>query len=258
MKIAAIQMRSISGHIEKNKLKGLKYVYDAIRKGADIVVLPELWSTGYNLSKQTFLKHQKSTETIVQECRQIAKEFGVVLVVPFIDKKEEDLFIAVAVIEKSGEILQVYHKSFLWNKENLKFKHGANHFEPIQTSIGKVGLLICYDMEFPEPSRILTLRGAELIIIPSFFSFESEKRWDIQLPARAIDNTVFVLGVNAVGEGSCGKSKLINPKGALVHECSRLSEEILLCDIDLNDIHVIRKKIPYLNDLDPSLYPHIM
>ena len=258
MKIAAIQMCSISGQIEKNKLNGFKHILYAIRKGADLIVLPELWSSGYHLTTQTVIKLQQPSKAIVEECQQIAKTYGVVLVVPFIDKIEDDLFIAVAIIEKNGQILKIYHKSFLWNKEKTIFKPGKMELVPVQTSVGKIGTLICYDMEFPETCRILTLRGAEIIIIPSVFSFGSEKRWDIQLPARAVDNTVFVLGVNSVGEGSCGKTKLINPKGALVHECSRLSVEILLCDINLNEIYNTRGKIPYLNDLDSKLYPRIL
>ncbi|TSI08660.1 nitrilase-related carbon-nitrogen hydrolase [Lysinibacillus sp. BW-2-10] len=258
MKVAAIQMRTISGQIEKNQKNGEKFVLDAIHKGAQLIVLPELWSTGYHLSKESFMKLQPKTKEIVERFCDMAKKYEVVLVVPFIDKQDADLFIALAVIEKTGEVLQVYHKSFLWNKEKLYFQPGELRFEPIQTSVGKLGTLICYDMEFPETSRILALAGAELIIIPSIFSFSSEKRWDVQLPARAVDNTVFVLGVNAVGENSFGKSKLIHPKGAIVREAARLKEEILLCDINLQDIKQVRKNIPYLHDLDPVLYPHHM
>lgn len=118
--------------------------------------------------------------------------------------------------------------------------------------------MICYDIEFPELSRILALRGAQLIIVSSVTRLASEKRWDIQLPARALDNTVFVLGANTVGEGSCGKTKLIDPKGAIVHECSRTKEEILLCDLDFSQIDKARLKIPYLKEFDYSLVPGLV
>ncbi len=258
MKIAAIQLESISGQIDKNEEKGKKLVLEAIHKGAQLIALPELWSSGYHLTKEVFLKLQQKTRDIVEQFREIAKQYGVVLVVPFIDKKGEDLFIATSVIENNGEIVQIYHKSFLWDKEKLHFKQGEKKYEPVHTSVGSIGTLICYDIEFPEMSRILALRGAQLIIVPSVIQLASEKRWDIQLPARAVDNTVFVLGVNTVGEESCGKSKLIDPKGAIVHECSRLDEEILLCDIDLNEINKVRLKIPYLKDFDYSLVPGLV
>lgn len=255
MKIAAIQMESISGQIDKNKEKGKKLVLEAIKKGAQLIVLPELWSSGYHLTKTVFSKLQQETREIVEQFRAIAKEHNVVLVVPFIDKKGEDLFIALSVIENNGEILKIYHKSFLWDKEQLYFIHGERKYDPVETSIGKIGTLICYDIEFPEPSRILALRGAQLIIVSSVTRLASEKRWDIQLPARALDNTVFVLGVNTVGEGSCGKTKFIDPKGAIVHECSRTEEEILLCDLDFSQIDKARLKIPYLKEFDYSLVP---
>lgn len=258
MKVAGIQMESISGQITKNNEKGKKLVLEAIKKGAQLIVLPELWSSGYHLTKPSFLKMQQETKDFVEQFRVIAKEYGVVLVVPFIDRKGEDLFIALSVIENNGEILQIYQKSFLWDKEQLNFKHGERQFEPIQTSLGTVGTIICYDVEFPEVSRILALRGAQLIIVPSVIRMASEKKWDIQLPARALDNTVFVLGVNTVGEGSCGKSKLIDPKGAIVHECSRTEEEILLCDIDFNQINKERITIPYLKEYDYSLVPGLV
>lgn len=89
MKIAAIQMESISGQIDKNREKGKKFVYEAIKKGAQLIVLPELWSSGYHLTKPVFAKLQQETKDIVEQFRAIAREHSVVLVVPFIDKKEK-------------------------------------------------------------------------------------------------------------------------------------------------------------------------
>ena len=258
MKVAGIQMELVSGQLDRNKVKGQKLVLKAIRKGAQLVVLPELWSSGYHVNKPTIIKLQQKTKDIVEEFREIARKYGVVLVVPFIDKEEEQLYIAAAVIETNGEIVHVYRKSFLWHHEQQKFAFGERDYVPVQTTVGKIGIVICYDIEFPETSRILALRGAELIIIPSYWSLQSEKRWDIQLPARAVDNTVFVLGVNSIGEKSFGKSKLINPKGAILYECSRLKEDILLYDIDLNQIQAARAKIPYLRDFDYSLVPGLV
>ncbi|MFJ8236218.1 nitrilase-related carbon-nitrogen hydrolase [Ureibacillus sp. NPDC094379] len=258
MKVAGIQMKLLTGELEQNKEKGKKLILEAIRKGAQLVVLPELWSSGYHLNKSTFAKLQLKSQDIVDEFCLLAREYGVVLVVPFIDKKEDQLYIAAAVIETNGDIVHVYHKTFLWDQEQQKFAYGKRDYVPVQTSVGKIGIVICYDIEFPETSRILALRGAELIIVPSYWSLQSEKRWDIQLPARAVDNTVFILAVNSVNEKSFGKSKLINPQGAMLFQCSRLKEEILLCDIDLNQIQVARAKIPYLQDFDYSLVPGLV
>ncbi|MEW9032406.1 MAG: nitrilase-related carbon-nitrogen hydrolase, partial [Planifilum fimeticola] len=83
----------------------------------------------------------------------------------------------------------------------------------------------------------------------------AESRWDIQLPARALDNTVFVLGANTTGEGSCGKSKLVAPDGRVQAEASGEGEEALIGEVDLSLISRARQRIPYWDDYDPSLTP---
>lgn len=115
--------------------------------------------------------------------------------------------------------------------------------------------MICYDIEFPEPARILALKGAELIFVPSVWSFQAEKRWDIQLPARALDNTVFIFGVNTYGNNACGKSKLIDPNGSILLEAPKDSEKILYQDIDFEQILKTRKKIPYLSEFPSQFIP---
>ncbi len=91
------------------------------------------------------------------------------------------------IINERGEICGNHRKYYLWGEEKLCFKKG-NSFSVYDTSIGRVGILTCYDAEFPVPSRILALKGAEIIFVPSVWSFTAEPRWDIQLPARALDN----------------------------------------------------------------------
>jgi len=144
----------------------------------------------------------------------------------------------------------------LWGREKDIFTPGQRVYNAIHTSKGKIGVLICADIEFPEPCRILALQGVELIIVPSVLSIPVETRWDIQLPARALDNTVYVLGVNTVKEGSCGKSKLVAPNGQVLCEASSTEQEILFHEVDFSLIPNIRKEVPYLEDLDKGLWPN--
>ncbi len=127
--------------------------------------------------------------------------------------------------------------------------------EPVETSIGKIGTLICYDIEFPEPSRVLALKGAEIIIVPSVWSIPAMNRWHIQLPARALDNTVFVIGVNNIEEGAGGCSKIVTPMGDVAAQASDREEEVLIYDIDLSEIAEVRQRIPYLREYDHQLAP---
>ncbi|WP_328588733.1 nitrilase-related carbon-nitrogen hydrolase, partial [Litchfieldia alkalitelluris] len=123
------------------------------------------------------------------------------------------------------------------------------------TAVGKIGVLICYDVEFPETSRVLALSGADLIVVPSVWSLEAEQRWDIQLPARALDNSLYVLGVNAVGEGTCGKSKFLDSKGRIMQEASRGSEEVIYGTIDKQQLIKTREDIPYMKDYPADFAP---
>ncbi|WP_078408863.1 nitrilase-related carbon-nitrogen hydrolase [Priestia abyssalis] len=255
-KVAGIQMHSVPNQLEVNIQTSLKMVEEAVNMGAQLAVLPEVWPSGYYLSKEEFLPFGESLSgSIIELFRSAAKENNIVMVVPFIEKEEDNLYISLAVIESNGEILYTYRKSFLWGREQGIFTNGERKYEVVQTSLGKIGVLICYDIEFPEPSRILALQGAELIIVPSVWSFGAETRWDIQLPARALDNTVYVLGVNAVKEGACGKSKLVAPDGEVLCEALREDNDIIIGEVDAAKISETRARIPYLAEYDMSLYP---
>ncbi|GIN21565.1 nitrilase-related carbon-nitrogen hydrolase [Siminovitchia fordii] len=247
---AAIQMHSKPNQPQENLNTAVKMIKHAAAQGAQIIVLPELWKSGYHLSKGEFeLLAEEREGPVISQFQRLAPELGVVLVIPFIEKEDKSLYISTAVIEKSGELLACYRKSFLWGREKDIFSPGERKYEAIQTSTGKIGLLICYDMEFPEPSRHLALQGVQLIIAPSVWSISAEPRWDIQLPARALDNTVFVLGVNTVFEGSCGKSKLIAPDGKTLIQAPKDKPFILIHEVNFHLIEETRKRIPYLEDL---------
>lgn len=254
--VAAIQMKSAMGELLKNLAKAEHMVRQAAASGAELIALPELWNTGYHLERDDFQRLAEQVEgTTVTQFRNLAAELQTVLIVPFAEKGETAVYNSVAVIDATGRLSGVVRKTHLWGKEKLSFEPGDMEFPVFHTAVGKVGVLICYDAEFPEPARMLALQGAEILVVPSVWSTVAEPRWDVQLPARALDNTVFVLGVNTVERGSCGKSKLINPRGYVMVEADREREEILLATVDLSEIEKIREEIPYLKDYRSELAP---
>ncbi len=255
IRTAALQMHSKPGEHGKNFNKAVHFIKEAAAKGADLIVLPELAVSGYGLTEENYhTLAETSSGSLITSFQELARELKTVLVVPFAEKSEGSLFISAAVIESSGRLLTVYRKSFLWGDEKRIFSSGKKSYEPVESSLGKIGILICADAEFSEPSRLLALKGADLIIIPSVWSLGAESRWDIQLPARALDNTVFVMGVNTVKEGTCGKSKFVRPDGKVINEAPREKESLLIEDLDLTIIKNIRKNIPYLQDFPASFY----
>nr|WP_294661716.1 carbon-nitrogen hydrolase family protein [uncultured Blautia sp.] len=255
MKLALIQLHSKPTEVKENVEKGIKMYQEAVQGGAELVVFPELWTCGYYLETFDFEAAVAENDWILEKFRSLAKENGTVIVLPLPQKKEEKLYIGLYVIEKDGMIIKEYQKSFLWGREQNYFVHGKREYEPVDTSVGRLGLLICYDIEFPEPSRALVLKDAQIILVPSVWSIPALNRWQIQLPARALDNTVFVAGINNVGEGACGHSKVVNPDGAVLIEASADREEVVLCDVDYEKISEVRSRIPYLEEYDPKLAP---
>ena len=254
--VAAIQITPIIGDIQANLKRGIQFMRQ-LGQEADLIVFPELWTTGYYLSKQAF---QQLAETrdgpSINQLREEARRSKALVISSFAEKDSENqLFISAAIIDQNGEILGVVRKSLLWGRESEIFKMGEIKYPIFETEWAKIGVLICYEMEFPEPSRLLALEDVELIICPSVWSVSASRRWDIQLPARALDNTVFILGVNTVGNNSCGKSKLVGPMGDILAEASDAREEVLLRAVDIQSLYWARDENRYLEDYRTKLTP---
>jgi len=255
--VAGIQMRPIMNNVNANLKRGIKFIREAAKEEVDLIVLPEMWTTGYHLSKEAFLKLGEDRKgPTVTAIKEEAKRANASIICPFIEKtNDSDLYISAAVIDTTGELRGVVRKSVLWGRENNIFKSGNIEYPVFDIKVGKVGILICYEIEFPETSRLLALQGADMIVCPSVWSVASSHRWDIQLPARALDNTVFIFGVNNVGSNSCGKSKLVSPLGDVLVEASETKEEIIIHIVDDEMLKWAREEVPYLNDFKSKLTP---
>ncbi|OWZ83521.1 nitrilase-related carbon-nitrogen hydrolase [Natranaerobius trueperi] len=254
--VAAVQMTPIMNDVEANLKRGVHFAHKALEENVDLLVFPELWTTGYYLSRKSFEKlAEKPDGKTVSTFKEIAKKGDVSIVCPFVLEEEGKIYIAAAVIDHDGEVRGVVKKSLLWGREQQIFDASDMEYPTFDSKVGKIGILICYEMEFPETSRLLTLEGAELIVCPSVWSMSASHRWDIQLPARALDNTVFVLGVNTVGNNTCGKSRLISPMGDELAEASSKKEELLIRAIDMETLNWARDEVPYLEDYKKKLTP---
>lgn len=255
MVIGIIQIHSIPAMVEKNVQHGIDMYKEAVQKGAELVVFPELWTCGYYLETPQFEEAVTHDVKILKIFCKLARENKTVIILPLPIKKNDNLYIGLYVIEKNGTVIADYKKSFLWGREQNYFVHGERKYTPIDTSVGKIGTLICYDIEFPEPARLLALQGAQIIFVPSVWSIPALNRWEIQLPARALDNTVFLVGINNVGENACGNSKILSPMGEVIARGSADKEEVICADIDLGQVDKVREKIPYLREYEPNLTP---
>jgi N-carbamoylputrescine amidase len=268
IRVAGIQM-ACGQTKEKNIERAIKLVSLAAERGSQIVCLQELFHTHWfpqDINKDNFELAEPYDGPTIAAMQPLAREKKVVLVCPIFEKDGEDTFYNSAiVIDSGGEILGVYRKVHipqipLWEEKSY-FTPGNGGFPVFSTSYAKVGVQICWDNFFPEGTRCLALKGAQIILAPTAAAFASQDRWLTMIAANAMTNGVFVLRVNRVGseerQDFYGKSFCVGPEGELLGSPSGIKEGILFADVDLQAIARYRKEYPFLRDRRPKVYEDI-
>ena len=258
IKIALAQIKIEQKNIEKNCKKIFERIEEAANKNVDIICFPELANIGYTITSNELKNISEELEkNFIKQLQEKARLFKIHILVGYLEskttKKSRNFYNSCIFIDDKGKILANARKVYLWKKEKTKFKAG-NKFVVKNTKFGKIGILLCYDLEFPEPARIECLKGAEIIFVPSLWSFSAENRWHIDLAANSLFNLLFIAGCNAVGDSCCGKSKIVEPDGSTLIEASGTNEELLIASIDLTKLSEVRAKIPYLMDLKKDIF----
>ncbi len=247
IRVALAQQRILPDR-EVNIMKGLSLVKRAIQVRADLVILPEVFNTGFYPHNYDSVEEELEDE--LRLLLKLSDARDMVIVAGVAEKSDEGLYNS-AVIVHRGRILGVYRKTHLFplTSERKYFKPG-NKLEVFDTPIGKIGILICYEIRFPELSRKLTKMGAEMIVVPAEFPKVRIEHWRVLLQARAIENQLFVAGVNCV-EGDLnygGHSMLVDPSGKVLVEGGEY-QEVMMSDVDLSDVERVRREMPFLEDL---------
>lgn len=247
MKVAAAQF-SINNDYRANVDNIISFTKKAAKNEVKLIVFPELSNSGYNINIDNVNERaQYLSGEFVSLLKGLSIENNLFIVAGYLEKYNGKFYNSAVLIDNNGEVLINHRKIYLWKKENLYLEPG-NRLEVIDTEIGKIGLAICYDLEFPETARILALKGAEIICAPSCFSYKAEYRWDLQMNANAVFNLLYLIGANVNDKYCCGKSKIIGPDGLTIKEASKENNEMIICDIDLNEIVMHREKVPYFKD----------
>jgi predicted amidohydrolase len=253
---AAIQFNVKQGDVEAN----LAYVREALARaagrGAQLAVLPEMWSTGFAYRNLNELALR--TAGIVEELLQLSRELKLVICgsMPEPDGKGK-VFNSIFLVD-NGRLVGVYRKLHLFSLlgEDKAFA-GGDKWLLADTSIGKVGVIICYDLRFPELSRRLALEGARVICVPAQWPKPRQEHWRTLLRARAIENQLFVISCNACGLigklDFFGMSMIIDPKGEVLAEAGEEEREIV-AGLDMRAMDDWRAQIPCFHDRRPELY----
>ena len=263
---ALVQMKS-SVNKEQNLDYSLELINEAAKDKARIICFPE-FQMAYSPPEQKPEALHKIAEKIngnfVSTLSYSAKQNKINVIATIYEiintnKQNHKVFDTAIIINDLGKLQSVYRKVHLYDalgfKESKKLVAGSIIERPTRTSVGNLGLLICYDMRFPEISRILTVNGASILVSPSAWvaGFMKQEHWEIMVKARAIENGVYVIAPNQVGNIYCGHSMVIDPFGSTLLDMGN-REGIEIIDIDSSRIDTIRRTLPLLMNRRTDVY----
>lgn len=262
-RIALVQMRS-SEDKEENLKKSVDHIAEAADKGADLVCFPE-FQMAFSPSCQSAAQLAGIAETVrgsfVSALAAAAKKNRIGVVAAIYEKscRPNRVHDSAVMISPAGKVSAVYRKLHLYNalgfKESAKLVPGKNIARPAKTGAGSVGLLICYDLRFPELSRILTVRGADVLVAPSAWvaGEMKEEHWQTMVKARAIENGSYVVAPDQVGNIYCGRSMVVDPFGVVLVDMGQ-REGVEAIDIDRSRVQNVRKSLPLLKNRRTDVY----
>lgn len=254
--LALAQLRSNLFDKESNLHRILETMSIASSKHAQYVLFPELFATGYFLGDRVFDLAESLNGEMITKIREQAKLLEVGVIVGFPEKDGDHIYNSAVFIDRHGEILGNYRKNHLFDHEKAHFSPGDT--VPIfDTPEGRFGIMITYDMEFPEIARILAIKGAQLILILNSNMMPYQPYQSVYLRARAMENHVFIAAANKVGleeDGVFfGESEVIHPTGQTIYK-SLNNEDIAIVSISLSETFEAKGVLDYISNRRPELY----
>jgi omega-amidase len=252
------QMDVQLGQPEKNLAVVKLMAAEAARRGSDVLVLPELWSTGYDLENPAAYA-TTSDQGIFDAVAQLAREHRLHILGSCLSLLAEGQYGNTAVLfGPDGRSLGEYSKIHLFRlMQEEQYLTAGNRLALLETAWGPSGLAICYDLRFPEMFRTYALAGARVVFLPSEWPHPRLAHWRTLLRARAIENQLYLVACNRVGASKgvdfFGHSCIVDPWGQAVIEAGE-SELLLTAAVDLDRVDAVRQTIPVFNDRRPELY----
>lgn len=258
IKVGCVQFDVKPGDIQSNQ----QTVHDAIirlaGKGAVLAVLPELWSSGFDPSRTKSFAEE--TPEIIKDFSCLAKRNRIMIAGSMPEIHDGHAYNTLFLIDEQGSVAGAYRKIHLFSPlgENACFKAG-NRPVACRTSIGIVGMMICYDLRFPELCRSLALHGAQLIVVSAQWPESRIEHWDVLLRARAIENQVFIFACNRIGKGGelsfSGHSQIVSPSGKVLAMLKNKPGEVL-AELDLSEIQILKSLFDSIGGRIPEAYEY--
>lgn len=276
----AITQFSMSNVYEENIAKADSYIKEAGKQGAQLVLLPELFENVYFCQIEDYenfkLAEDVHDSKTIKHYQKLAKELSVVLPISFFEKAGNCFFNSIVVIDSNGEIIDTYRKSHIPTgecyEEKFYFTPGDTGFKVFKTSIGNVGIGICWDQWFPETARILALKGAEILLFPTAIGSEpvldkdSKNHWQNVMKGHAAANIMPLLASNRVGIERAknssmkffGSSFIADQHGDFVTEMNREEKGVRVAEFDLDAIAEERYSWGVYRDRRIDLYSPLL
>jgi predicted amidohydrolase len=263
IKIALAQISCKISDKPSNIRKMAKYITKASKQKADLIIFPELVVTGYTVRDRAYELAEKIPGPSTQKIEELAKQNNIHVIYGLIEKsaKAQSVLYNTAVLTSPQGTIGHYRKMHLPThsifEEKRYFRQGYE-YPTFNTAIGKIGLIICYDIFFPELARMLRLKGAELIACIAASPAVRRNYFETLTTARALENTVYLAYVNLVGieEGLqfWGGSRIITPNGKIVIQAKYDEDDLVFGMIDYSDLSRTGTFVPALRDLRPEIF----
>lgn len=264
-KVCVAQTTSYKSGKDHNLRRAGKMIKEAAENGAALIAFPEMYLTGYTASHRIYDLCEAADGPSFKVMARYAAECGIHVAYGFPERRAGEVkpddraysetdelpvvYNSMNFISDKGELIGTYAKSHLFAGERIHFTPG-NDFKVYDTALGRVGLLVCYDLEFPEPARRLGVRGAEVIIAISANMGPYEDIHEHFARSRAMENGAYLVYSNYTGSDNrftyVGRSGLYAPDGRLYCGSSERAEELVYADVDLNQARNVPKDIDYL------------
>jgi len=263
MRVAIAQLISSPDKIA-NLAKAKKYIAKAKEMGADLICIPEAFMV--YVPAISDVKYADIAEPLngpfVTGLEEAARENQIYVVCGIYEMEQKDkvrAYNTTVVLNRDGELIHHYRKTHLYDafahQESKSIIPGDGPLKVFETEFGKIGLLVCYELRFPEITRQLVLQGADILMIPTAWLAGSlkEEQFEILIRARAIENTVYVCACDQVGNTYVGRSMVLDPMGLIVGSAGE-EECIFVADIDLDRVRRVREKNPCIDQRRTELY----
>jgi predicted amidohydrolase len=259
MKIALYQGPGRIGDVEGAFTHMAELAGRSKAEGADLLLLPEMYLSGYNIGPENAKKCAIATDGLeMDRAIRIAQTNGIGLVFGYPELVGDTVANAAILIGPDGKILLNYRKSHLFGEiDRSMFKAIGAEFPIAELQNFKIGLLICYDIEFPEPARRLALAGADILLVPTAQMEPYEQVAKHVIPARAYENQIYVAYANHSGGDDgldyIGLSSICGPDGAILAAAGK-TEELIFASVDAAHLAAVRKADSLIADRRPELY----